>query len=213
MTVFAGDGRERGFTLVELLVVAAIMGLVVMASYSLYQNNQRSNLKQDDMVELQQNLRIAMEQIRRDVILAGFMCPQGTAVASAPQFSFNSNPNSDADCSDASDLPGSGGDCFTIRTASTRGIGARIALAAPFDSPANPETEVAIPVASDDMADLLRPSSSGATSYLRILRPGDFGQPVEAVLEVTDVTDDMVTVKGFNSAGTYRTGYMMVRVT
>ena len=184
-------------------MVVAIMGIVVMAIYSLYQGNQQSSMKQDDVVELQQNLRIAMEQMRRDILLAGFMCSSGSAIQVAPNQAVDLNDNQVF--TDSGDL----GSAFTLATASTRGVGVRINISTPFDSPSDPTTEKIITVATPEMADLLEDGN-----YVRIIRPGDFGQPVDQVLTVTDVDSSTpsVTVKGFNTVGTYRTGYMMVRV-
>ena len=65
----------RGFTLIELLVVMGMLSVVLAAVYSLYLTSQRSAYTQDEVVEVQQNLRIAMESISRDVRMAGFMIP------------------------------------------------------------------------------------------------------------------------------------------
>lgn len=67
-----------GFTLVELLVVTAIMGLVIGAVYSLYLTNMRTAYNQDEVAEVQQNLRIAMDAIATDLRKAGALVPKGT---------------------------------------------------------------------------------------------------------------------------------------
>jgi len=176
---------ERGFTLVEIMVVLVILGLATIAMYGVFEANRKSAYKQEDLVEVQQNLRIAMGQVGRDVMLAGFMLPAGQAIATA------------------------GSNSLTLQVASQRGVGVRIDIDSPFDSPADPSTDVAIKVASAEMTDLLE-----ADQYVRIIRPGDFSQPVDQVLKVQSVsrTAPSVTVRGFNASGTYRKGYMMVRV-
>jgi len=177
--------RQRGFTLVEILVVLVILGLALVAMYGVFESNRRSAYKQEDIVEVQQNLRIAMSQVGRDIMLSGFMLPAGQAIATAGQNSL------------------------TLQTASQRGVGVRIDVAAPFDSPSDPSTDVTIQVASAEMTDMLQ-----AGDYVRIIRPGDFGQPVDQVLRVQGVSraTPSVTVRGFNTSGTYRKGFMLVRV-
>lgn len=69
---------KSGFTLVELLVVTAILGIVITAIYSLYLTHMRAAYTQDEVVEVQQNLRIAMDSITRDLKMAGALVPYGT---------------------------------------------------------------------------------------------------------------------------------------
>jgi prepilin-type N-terminal cleavage/methylation domain-containing protein len=66
---------NKGFTLVELLIVTALMGLVAMAIFTLYRTTSRTAATSDEVIEVQQNLRIAMDQITRDLRMAGFMTP------------------------------------------------------------------------------------------------------------------------------------------
>jgi prepilin-type N-terminal cleavage/methylation domain-containing protein len=67
--------EKNGFTLVEMLVAAAILGIALGAIYSLYLTNLRSAYKHDDVVEVQQNLRIAMDALTRDIKMAGVLIP------------------------------------------------------------------------------------------------------------------------------------------
>ncbi len=67
-----------GFTLIELLVVVGIMGIFMAAVFSLYQTHQRSAFTQEETVEVQQNLRVAMDQISNDIRMAGFLVTSGT---------------------------------------------------------------------------------------------------------------------------------------
>jgi prepilin-type N-terminal cleavage/methylation domain-containing protein len=69
---------KGGFTLVELLVVTAILGLVLGAIYSIYLTHMRTAYTQDEVVEVQQNLRIALDAISRDLKMAGALVPYGT---------------------------------------------------------------------------------------------------------------------------------------
>ncbi len=67
--------KHRGFTLIELLIVIGMLAVVMSAIYSLYLSHQRAAYTSDEVVEVQQNLRIAMDSITRDVEIAGFMIP------------------------------------------------------------------------------------------------------------------------------------------
>ncbi len=65
--------EESGFSLVELLVVMVIMGLVVTAIYSLSTSTHRTTNTSEEVIEVQQNLRIGLDVIARDLLMAGFL--------------------------------------------------------------------------------------------------------------------------------------------
>ena len=64
--------KEHGFTLVELLVAMAITAVVMAAVYTLYKTQQDSYIAQDQVVEMQQNVRASLYQMARDMRMAGF---------------------------------------------------------------------------------------------------------------------------------------------
>lgn len=64
--------KEHGFTMVELLVAMAITAVVMAAVYSLYKTQQDSYIAQDQVVEMQQNVRASLYQMARDLRMAGF---------------------------------------------------------------------------------------------------------------------------------------------
>lgn len=64
---------DNGFTLVELLVSLAIFGIVVAGIFGVYLSTQRSTNTQEQIVDLQQNLRVGLESISRDLRWAGFL--------------------------------------------------------------------------------------------------------------------------------------------
>ena len=64
--------KQRGFTLTELLVVLAMTGIVMAAVYSTYRSQQDSYVVQEQVVEMQQNLRAALFLLGKDLMAAGF---------------------------------------------------------------------------------------------------------------------------------------------
>ena len=73
-------GCDQGFTLLEVLVVILILGIVMAGVYSVYTSQQKSFLIQEDVAEMQQNLRAAMFTMVREIRLAGCN-PTGKAIA------------------------------------------------------------------------------------------------------------------------------------
>jgi len=62
---------KNGFTLIELLIAMAITGIVSAAIYTAFQSQQKSYLTQDQVAEMQQNLRAAMDIMVREIRMAG----------------------------------------------------------------------------------------------------------------------------------------------
>jgi len=67
--------KNKGFTLAEILVVILLFSVFIGATYSLYIAHMKTALTQEEVVDTQQNLRIAMNAITRDVAMAGFLAP------------------------------------------------------------------------------------------------------------------------------------------
>jgi len=69
---------NAGFTLIEILIAMAISGVVLGGIYQAYTNQMRVNNTQNQVVDMQQNVRVAMLFMERDLRSAGFN-PTGTA--------------------------------------------------------------------------------------------------------------------------------------
>jgi len=101
--------HEAGFSLIELLIVALMMGLVMGAVGTLYVSHQRTATVEAEVVDVQQNLRLAMDLIGQDVSMAGFLMTAQTAVGAAVN---GGGPN--------------GSDSLTINTASESKVAAAV---------------------------------------------------------------------------------------
>jgi len=74
--------RSGGFTLVELLVAVTATAIVVAVVYGTFGVQQRVYGTEEQITEMQQGMRVAMEMIARDVRMAGFWgCPGDTAAS------------------------------------------------------------------------------------------------------------------------------------
>lgn len=58
--------------MIELLVAMAMMGIVVGAIYATYKSQQDSYVAQEQVVDMQQNIRASFYQLARDLRMAGY---------------------------------------------------------------------------------------------------------------------------------------------
>jgi prepilin-type N-terminal cleavage/methylation domain-containing protein len=65
------EKRFSGFTIVELLVAMMIGSILAISVVALFINQTRAMALNEDLVDLQQNLRIAMDFLHRDSRMAG----------------------------------------------------------------------------------------------------------------------------------------------
>ena len=97
---------ERGFTLAEAIIAAALSSFILLGLYLMYETNQVSFTKGERQTDLQQNARIALDRIVRELRLAGsdpsgILAGGGTAIlvaeASRVQFYADVDSNSTTD--------------------------------------------------------------------------------------------------------------------
>lgn len=76
--------KNGGFSLVEVLVTLVISSLVAMAAYTVFSSSNWTTLVQEDVSEAQQNARVAIDRLAKDIRASGFGLPD-------PPFSLTFN--------------------------------------------------------------------------------------------------------------------------
>lgn len=79
----------NGFTMIELLVTALVAGIVLSAIFAFYVNQHGQMLAQSEVSNLQQNVRISLEEIVGNIRYAGAAMPPG----SQPIVARNTDPD------------------------------------------------------------------------------------------------------------------------
>lgn len=74
------DRREAGFSLMELMIATALMGIVVVYLMQSFSTQQRTYVMVDQVTEAQQSLRAISDLIEREIRLAGFMVDEAGAI-------------------------------------------------------------------------------------------------------------------------------------
>ncbi len=94
----------RGFTLVELLITLVLSGIIMAAIYGAYITQQRTYLAQEDVAEMQQNVRAAMYMLASELRMAGYDDGSGAGAtiqtAGLIQVRFTADLNADSDVVD-----------------------------------------------------------------------------------------------------------------
>jgi len=89
--------RSQGFTLVELLVVLAIVSIVMGGIYAVFIRSNRVYISQEEVVAAQQEVRSALDILGREIRMAGFIAvnnlPGGFDLITSPAWA--GNPDSD----------------------------------------------------------------------------------------------------------------------
>ncbi|WP_305043447.1 PilW family protein [Geoalkalibacter sp.] len=179
---------NRGFTLTEILVAAGVMLVIMAGVMSLYLGSQRTARVETDFADVQDNLRLALDQLTKDVRMAGFL------VVGEP-------------------ITDTSGTAFTLRTTSPFRRYARITV--PDASTAGTKT---FTVYSDSMVQRFRPGDKvRIIRPPNQEQPGEGVVGAALVFDVSAIDADVpsISLSGF-SVGTdyaYAAGDMIVRVT
>ena len=76
---------NRGFTLVELLIALAVSGIIMTGIFSAFKTQQDSYLAQEQVAEMQQNLRASLYIMTREIRMAGYDGGNGSSVTGNPR--------------------------------------------------------------------------------------------------------------------------------
>jgi prepilin-type N-terminal cleavage/methylation domain-containing protein len=67
-----GELKKNGVTLIELLIALVLSSMLTAALYRVFISHQKIYTVQDQVAEMQQNIRIAMGQMTREIRMAGY---------------------------------------------------------------------------------------------------------------------------------------------
>jgi type IV pilus assembly protein PilW len=77
--------KTGGFTLIELMISVGIFSVVTLAAFAVLSSSQRTSVTMDQTVQIQQNVRMALDLMARDIRMTGYGNPPAGAVAGCAQ--------------------------------------------------------------------------------------------------------------------------------
>ena len=80
---------QKGFTLIELLVAMVLSFIIIGAVYGTFTSQQKTYTIQDQVAEAQQNARMAMNILMRDIRMAGYGMPDGGITIGSPAKTYS----------------------------------------------------------------------------------------------------------------------------
>lgn len=111
---------HAGFTLVEMLVALVISGVLMTAVYTTFQAQQNSYLAQEQVAEMQQNIRAGLDRMVYELRMAGFRGSGSSSAsilgAKGDSIAFSYDLNEDGDTGDSGENIG-----YDIYTSATTG--------------------------------------------------------------------------------------------
>ncbi len=79
----------KGFTIIEMLIAASISMIIVGSALSVYLTQHKHLLVQEQISDMQQNIRASMQELATKIRMAGYDVPTGISALSA----YNTNPD------------------------------------------------------------------------------------------------------------------------
>jgi len=183
---------DRGFTIIELVIAMAILGVLTAGIFTLYNSQHRVTHIEADVVDVQQNLRMSLDSISRDVRMAGFAL---TTVGDNPIDTAGNNSGLD------------GSDTFTINIAGAMGVATRL----------DANLSVAVTSGTPIMFTVLAGEVSlfAAGDALRIIHTGDRSEPAATVFIVDSVNPAGPTITATPAATVgaveFKRGFLVVK--
>ena len=97
--------KESGFTLVEIMIALAIFSMVIVGVIEVFGNSNKSYMMQDDISNMQQNIRIAKMFIERDIRMAdaSFIFANGAGDGGSDKLTVGSIKYAENACGDDPD--------------------------------------------------------------------------------------------------------------
>jgi len=81
--------NTRGYSLIEMLIAAMISFIVVGSALSVYLTQHKHMIVQDQISDMQQNIRAGMQELATKIRMAGYNVPRGLSAVTA----HNTNPD------------------------------------------------------------------------------------------------------------------------
>jgi prepilin-type N-terminal cleavage/methylation domain-containing protein len=105
-TGYGASFRCQGFTLVELLVVLAIVSIVMAGIYSVFVRSNRVYISQEEVVAAQQEARSALDILGREIRMAGFIAANNKTGGLDPIFApaWAGDPGSAIEIAEVDDI-------------------------------------------------------------------------------------------------------------
>ena len=99
--------KEQGFTLIEILIAMAITGIVSAAIFTAFQSQQKTYIIQENVAVMQQNLRVGMDMMVREIRMAGYdptkNADAGIVSVVSNSITFTIDENGDEDTGDSNE--------------------------------------------------------------------------------------------------------------
>ena len=76
---------DHGFTMIEMMVSVAIFAVVTLAAFAVLSSSQTTSVTMDQTVQIQQNVRMALDLMTRDIRMTGYANPPAGTLAGCAQ--------------------------------------------------------------------------------------------------------------------------------